>query len=222
MEGYRVIAVARSESTELHAAIESVRSNASGALAFRACDLSFVANLGHFIGTLRKEFGPIYGLVNNAGSGTSGLLSLMRDDQLEALVHLNMVSPLVLTKHVLRSMMTARAGRIVNMASIVAATGYSGLVAYSATKSGLLGFTRSLAREVGSLGITVNAVAPGFIDTQMTQELTGAARDRIIRRSALKRLATDEDIAGAVSYLLSDRARNITGTTLTVDAGSTA
>jgi 3-oxoacyl-[acyl-carrier protein] reductase len=141
---------------------------------------------------------------------------------MEALVRLNTLAPLLLTKYVLRSMMVAREGRIINIASIVAATGYSGLSAYSATKASLVGFTRSLAREVGSLGITVNAVAPGFIDTRMTHELEHGQREQIARRSALRRLADAADVAGAVDFLMSERARNITGTTLTVDAGNTA
>jgi 3-oxoacyl-[acyl-carrier protein] reductase len=127
-----------------------------------------------------------------------------------------------MTKYVLRSMMVEGAGRVINMASIVASTGYSGLAAYSATKAALLGFTRSLAREVGRLNITVNAIAPGFIDTEMTETLDAAQRQQIARRSALKRLAGADDIANAVLYLLSDSARNITGVTLTVDAGNTA
>jgi 3-oxoacyl-[acyl-carrier protein] reductase len=118
--------------------------------------------------------------------------------------------------------MVERAGRIINVASIVATTGYSGLAAYSATKAALLGFTRSLAREVGPLNITVNAIAPGFIATEMTHSLDEKQRDQIARRSALKRLAGADDVAGAVLYLMSDSARNITGTTLTVDAGNTA
>ncbi len=173
------------------------------------------------MGSLRKEFGAIYGLVNNAGVGTPSILSMMRDEQLEALVRLNTISPLLMTKYVLRSMMAERTGRIINMASIVANTGYSGLSAYSATKAALLGFTRSLAREVGPLDITVNAIAPGFIDTEMTRELGRKQREHIAQRSALRRLATHQDVAGAVSYLLSERARNITGVTLTVDAGNT-
>jgi 3-oxoacyl-[acyl-carrier protein] reductase len=129
---------------------------------------------------------------------------------------------MVLTKYILRSMMVERSGRIVNIASVVALTGYSGLSVYSATKSSLVGFTRSLAREVGQLGITVNAIAPGFIDTEMTSELTGTQRDQIARRSALRRLAEPEDVARSVEFLLGDGGRNITGTVITVDAGNTA
>src|SRR5271154_3351384 len=115
-------------------------------------------------------------------------------------------------------MMTQREGRIVNIASIVAFTGYSGLSVYSATKASMLGFTRSLAREVGQLGITVNALAPGFIATDMTQELGQGQLEQIMRRSALKRMADPIDVARSVEFLLGDGGRNITGTTLTIDA----
>jgi 3-oxoacyl-[acyl-carrier protein] reductase len=118
--------------------------------------------------------------------------------------------------------MVDKGGRIVNIASIVGFTGYRGLSVYSATKASLLGFTRSLAREVGGLGINVNAVAPGFITTEMTQSLDAKQRSQIARRSALHRLAEVDDVADAVEYLMSDKARNITGTVLTVDAGNTA
>src|SRR5262249_51487846 len=132
------------------------------------------------------------------------------------------LSPIVLTRHVVRSMMSERAGRIINMSSIVATTGYQSLSVYSATKASLIGFTRALAREVGQLGITVNAVAPGFTDTEMTRELDPKQREQIIRRSALRRLPEPADVAATVKFLLSEEARNITGTTLTVDAGNTA
>jgi 3-oxoacyl-[acyl-carrier protein] reductase len=146
----------------------------------------------------------------------------MRDNEVERLIRLNTVSPILLTKYVARSMMTGRGGRIVNIASIVASTGYSGLSVYSATKASLVGFTRSLARELGQLGITVNAIAPGFIDTAMTNELTEGQRETIARRSALKRMADAEDVAKSVEFLLGPAARNITGIVLTVDAGNTA
>jgi 3-oxoacyl-[acyl-carrier protein] reductase len=113
-------------------------------------------------------------------------------------------------------------GRVVNVSSIVGSTGYSGLSVYSATKASLIGFTRSLAREVGPLGITVNAVAPGFVDTEMTHEMNPSQRTQIARRSALHRLPDVADIAHAVDFLFSDKARNITGTVMTVDAGNTA
>jgi 3-oxoacyl-[acyl-carrier protein] reductase len=174
------------------------------------------------IKALRKEFGSFYGLVNNAGVGMGGLLATMRDEQIEQLVRLNTLSPVILTKYVVRLMMADGAGRIVNVSSIVSFTGYTGLSVYSATKSSLIGFTRSLAREVGKLGITVNAIAPGFVDTQMTGGLGGEQRARIMRRSALGRMVEVADVANAVEFLLADRARHITGTVITVDAGSTA
>jgi 3-oxoacyl-[acyl-carrier protein] reductase len=119
-------------------------------------------------------------------------------------------------------MMADGGGRIVNLASIVASTGYSGLSVYAATKASLIGFSRSLAREVGRAGINVNAVAPGFIATDMTHALKEEQRQQIERRSALRRLAEIDDVANAVEFLLSDKAKNITGTVLTVDAGNTA
>lgn len=220
--GYRVIGIARRETEEFRSAADALQGLGKGALQFRAFDLEDTRGIGDLVGQLRKEFGPLYGLVNNAGIGTPGVLAIMRDDDIERLVRLNTVSPLILTKYVVRSMLVERAGRIVNIASIVASTGYKGLSVYAATKAALIGFTRSLAREVGELGITVNAVAPGFVDTEMTRDLGEEARERIIRRSPLKRLAGTDDIAAAVCFLLSDAAKSITGTTLTVDAGNTA
>ncbi len=135
---------------------------------------------------------------------------------------LNVTVPVLMTKHVLKSMLASGQGRIVNISSIVGATGYSGLSAYSATKAALNGFTGALARELGPAGITVNAVAPGFIDTDMTHSLTAAERGKIERRSALRRMAEISDVANMVDYLMSEKARNITGTVMTVDAGNTA
>jgi 3-oxoacyl-[acyl-carrier protein] reductase len=123
---------------------------------------------------------------------------------------------------VVRSMMADGGGRIVNMASITAFTGYSGLSVYGATKASIIGFSRSVAREVGRMGVNVNSVAPGFIETEMTQGLKDEQRQQIERRSALKHLADIDDVANAVEFLLSDKAKNITGTVLTVDAGNTA
>jgi 3-oxoacyl-[acyl-carrier protein] reductase len=191
-------------------------------LHFRPFDLANISEIPVLVKGLRKDFGPIHGLVNNAALGTSGILANMHDAQIERLARVNILSPIIMTKYVVRSMMVDGGGRIVNIASVVSFTGYSGLSVYGATKASIVGFTRSLAREVGPLGINVNAVAPGFIDTDMTHGLSGQQREQIVRRSALHRLAEVEDIAHAVEYLLDDKARNITGMVLTVDAGSTA
>ena len=222
MAGYRVIAIARQHSEHLAALMRENGWGEQGIVNFRPFDLCDIPGIPAIVKSLRTDFGPIYGLVNNAGIGTSGLLARMHDAQIERLVRLNTVSPVILTKYVVRSMMADGAGRIVNISSIVSFTGYSGLCVYSATKASLVGFTRSLAREVGKLGITVNCVSPGFVTTEMTDELSDQQRAQITRRSALGRLAEVADIANAVEYLLSDKAANITGTAMTVDAGSTA
>ncbi len=216
--GFRVIAIARSESQ----ALRDARVACPDLLHFRPCDLLDLAALPELARSIRADFGPVYGLVNNAGIGTAAILSTMPDDAIERVIRMNVTSPLTLTKYLVRPMMTARAGRVVNVSSIVSSTGYSGLAAYGASKAALIGFTRSLARELGSLGITVNAVAPGFVDTEMTHDLDDKQRAQISRRSALRRLAGAEDVAAAVDFLLGDSAANITGTVMTVDAGSTA
>lgn len=220
--GWRVIALARHESEQLAAAMREADGGQSGVLHFKPFDLGDTREIPALVKGLEKEFGPIGGLVNNAALGTSGILATMRDSQIERLIHLNVVSPIVLTKYVVRSMMRGGGGRIVNVASIVSFTGYSGLSVYGATKASLVGFTRSLAREVGPLGINVNAIAPGFIDTEMTHGLEKKQRDQIVRRSALRRLAEVDDVADTVEFLFSEKARNITGTVITVDAGNTA
>jgi 3-oxoacyl-[acyl-carrier protein] reductase len=219
--GYRVVVVARQESEEIAAT-----SGMPTPLHFWRCDLDEFDAIPDLVKAIRKDVGPIYGLVNNAGIGTAGVLATMRVADIVRTVRLNTVSPMVMTKHVVRGMMAdggaGGGGRIVNISSIVSSTGFSGLSVYGATKASLVGFTKSLARELGPLGITVNAVAPGFIDTRMTDGLEGVQRAQIVRRSPLNRLAEAGDVAEAVTFLMSDAARNVTGTVLTVDAGSTA
>jgi 3-oxoacyl-[acyl-carrier protein] reductase len=220
--GYCVIAVARKNSKELTAAIGEAKRSKRGSLHFVAFDLGRIETIPEVVRTLRQEFGPFYGLVNNAAAGFDGVLATMHNSQIEELVRVNTLSPIVLSKYVVRSMMSERAGRIVNVGSIIGFTGYSGLSVYAATKASMLGFTRSLAREVGLLGITVNAVAPGFLDTEMTHGLAGEQRQKVMRRSALRRLASVDDVADTVEFLLGDKAQSITGTVMTVDAGATA
>ena len=220
--GYQVIAVARRKNKDLTAALAQAERESSGALHFVPFDLSEIKEIPKLVRSLRKEFGPLFGLVNNAALGFEGALAMMHNAKIEEQVRVNTLSPIVLTKYVVRGMMSAGAGRIVNVASIIGATGYSGLAAYAATKTSMLGFTRSLAREVGRLGITVNAVSPGFLATDMTSIFSDEQRQQIVRRTALRRFPEVDDVADAVEFLLSDKARNITGTVLTVDAGTTA
>jgi 3-oxoacyl-[acyl-carrier protein] reductase len=220
--GYRAIAVARKQNSELRAAMLEAEIANPGSLHFVPFDLAEIEGISNLVKTMRKDFGPIYGLVNNAGISFDGVLALMPVPQIEQLLRMNTLSPIVLTKYVVRTMMADGGGRIVNVASITAFTGYSGLSVYGATKASIIGFSRSLAREVGRMGVNVNSVAPGFVDTEMTKGLKDEQRQQIERRSALKRLADVDDVANAVEFLLSDKAKNITGTVLTVDAGNTA
>jgi 3-oxoacyl-[acyl-carrier protein] reductase len=221
--GYSVMALARKESPELRQSIDESASGGAGRIGFVAYDLAETEGMAVLVKQLRQDLGPVYGLVNNAGMSLDGTLALASATQIEQVVRLNVVSPILLSKYVLRTMMADGAGgRIINLASIVASTGYSGLSVYGATKASMVGFTRSLAREVGRAGVTVNAVAPGFVDTEMTKGLNEEHREQIARRSALRRLVEVDDVAAAVEYLLSDGARNVTGTVITVDAGNTA
>jgi len=216
--GYTTIALARTQGEALSTAIEE----ANSAIAFVPFDLTNLDAVPDLARELKARFGPIWGLVNNAGLGTDSLLSNMHLSQIEALIRLNVTAPIVLTKYIVRGMMTGGGGRIVNISSVIGSTGYSGLSVYGATKASMLGFTKSLAREVGRLGVTVNAVAPGFIDTEMTAGLGEDGRDQVMRRSALRRLAEVDDIAAMVEFLMGAGGKNITGAVMTVDAGNTA
>jgi 3-oxoacyl-[acyl-carrier protein] reductase len=222
LDGFNVVAVARHDTNALSAATAKLAESGPGALTFCPQDLSDVARIPTFVRDLRARFGPIYGLVNNAGLGVAGLLATMPDADVEALIRVNTLSPILLSKYVVRGMTAQGRGRVINISSIVASTGFNALSVYAATKASLIGFTKSLAREVGRVGITVNAIAPGFIDTEMTNALDVGDRERIIRRSALRRFAVPEDIAAVAAFLMGDEGRNITGAVMTVDAGSTA
>jgi 3-oxoacyl-[acyl-carrier protein] reductase len=219
-EGFCVTGVARKPSDAFAQAAAEV--SGAGALHFEPFDLTDVAAIPAFVREIKERRGSIFGLVNNAGVGASGLLANASNADIEALLRLNTLAPIVLTKYVARGMMAEGRGRIVNIASIVAATGYSGLAVYSASKAALVGFTRALAREVGRVGVTVNAIAPGFVDTELTRGLEAAQRERIVARSALRRLIEAEDVAAMAAMLMGDGGRNVTGSVLTVDAGATA
>ncbi len=166
-----------------------------------------------------KQFNAPGILVNNAGITRDNLLMRMKDDEWEDVVNTNLTGMYRVTKLCLRAMMKARYGRIINISSVVGLSGNAGQTNYSASKAGMIGFTRSLAREVGSRGITVNAVAPGFIETDMTNELSSEVRDSVLNQIALGRLGQADEIANAVDFLASDEAAYITGQTISVNGG---
>jgi 3-oxoacyl-[acyl-carrier protein] reductase len=220
---YRVVVIARSAGLSGFPPLdaETASANTSGPM-LAPFDLSRIDEIPGLVKRLRTSLGSIYAIVNNAGIGTSGTLALTHDSRIEELIRINLLSPIILTKYVVRRMMADGGGRVVNIASVTGISGASGLSAYGATKAGLIGFTRSLAREVGSLGINVNAIAPGFVETELTESLDDAQRQQIARRSALGRLTRADEVACAVEFLLGSQADGITGTVLTVDAGATA
>ncbi|MCB1785226.1 MAG: 3-oxoacyl-ACP reductase FabG [Chromatiaceae bacterium] len=170
-----------------------------------------------------KDIGERYGaitiLVNNAGITRDNLLMRMKTDEWDSVLDTNLTSIYRLSKACLRAMMKAKTGRIINIASVVGASGNAGQTNYSAAKAGMFGFTKSLAQEVGSRGITVNAVAPGFIDTDMTRELPDSQRDALLSAIPLGRLGRPEEIAAVVAFLASDAAAYVTGETIHVNGG---
>jgi len=171
------------------------------------------------IKAIKDEFGAISILVNNAGITRDNLLMMMKDDQWNDIIQTNLTSIFKLSKAVVRPMMKARKGRIINIASVVGLTGNPGQTNYSAAKAGILGFSKSLAREIGSRNITVNTVAPGFIDTDMTRELPEEQRDALTAQIPLNKLGDPQDIANAVAFLASPEAGYITGETINVNGG---
>jgi 3-oxoacyl-[acyl-carrier protein] reductase len=171
------------------------------------------------IKSITDEFGAVSILVNNAGITKDNLLMMMKEDQWNDIIDTNLTSVYRLSKAVIRNMMKKKKGRIINIASVVGLTGNPGQTNYSATKAGMLGFTKSLAQEIGSRNITVNCVAPGFIDTDMTRELPEEQREALIKQIPLNRLGDPADIAAAVVFLASPAAAYITGETINVNGG---
>jgi len=177
------------------------------------------ASIKDVIKAIKDDFGNISILVNNAGITRDNLMMMMKDDQWNDIIQTNLTSVFKMSKAVVRPMMKARGGRIINIASVVGLTGNPGQTNYSAAKAGILGFSKSLAREIGSRHITVNTVAPGFIDTDMTRELPEEQRETLVSQIPLKKLGDPQDIANAVLFLASPEASYITGETLNVNGG---
>lgn len=182
-------------------------------------DVSDDASVEAVLKAIGDEFGTVTVLVNNAGITRDNLLMRMKADEWDSVINTNLTSLYRVAKACLRPMMKAKTGRIINIASVVGASGNAGQTNYSAAKAGMVGFTKSLAQEVGSRGITVNAVAPGFIDTDMTKELPEAQREALLSAIPLARLGQPEEIASAVGFLASDAAAYITGETIHVNGG---
>jgi 3-oxoacyl-[acyl-carrier protein] reductase len=182
-------------------------------------DVRNAAAIDALVKDIETRHGAIGILVNNAGITRDNLLVRMKDDDWDAIMATNLTPAFKLAKAVLRGMMKARRGRIVQIGSVVGSSGNPGQTSYAAAKAGLAGFTKSLALEVGSRDITVNCVAPGFIDTEMTRALGEAQRAALLSRIPLGRLGSADDVANAVLFLVSPRASYITGTTLHVNGG---
>lgn len=216
--GYTVIGTARTLSTEFSELQAAYPDN----LYFEPFDLADLQEIKRFVQQIVTRYGRFYGLVNNAALGHDGVLATMHESQISELIKVNIEAPILLAKYISRGMLINQRGRIINISSIIATTGFNGLSVYAASKSALNGFTKSLSRELGKAGITVNCIAPGYMETRMTGNLQGEKLQSIVRRSPMKRLATPDDVALGVAYLMSRSADSITGTTLTIDAGSTA
>lgn len=216
-DGEVIVCTGRRPSTQLDALIAS-----NEAVRYAELDLADTASIHDRVTAWAREHGPIRALVNNAALAHDGVLATLHPTQIEEMLTVNLLGTILVTKTALRSMLIGRRGRIVNIASIVAHTGFRGLSVYAATKAGLVGFSRSLAREVGQAGVTVNVVAPGFLDTEMSAGLDEKERAKIERRSPLGRLASTSSVAAAVLYLLGPDAGDVTATELVVDAGNTA
>lgn len=216
-DGYYVVGIGRNETDGLKTVLDGAPESGR----FVRFDLEKIAEIPSLVKSITDKYGSLYGLVNNAGIGDDGLLATQHGQDIKRILTVNLEAAIVMSKYGCRSMLVKGEGRIVNITSIIASTGFSGLATYAASKAGLEGFSRSLSRELGRAGVTVNCVAPGYMETDMTQGLSDTKMDSIKRRAPLG-LARVEDAAGAVSYLLSRDASKITGSVITVDGGSTA
>ena len=214
-DGYLVIGSSRSNEGVEKITSEIKKSNGKGI----QMDVTDQKSIDDAVDSIKKDFGPIYGLINNAGITNDNLLMRMSDEQWSSVIDSNLNSLFRVTKSIVKDMMKARVGRIINIGSIVGMMGNAGQSNYSATKSGLLGFTKSLARELSSRNINVNSISPGFINTDMTKALSEDQIDALSKNIPLNRIAEPSEIASVVSFLLSDDSSYITGENINVNGG---
>jgi 3-oxoacyl-[acyl-carrier protein] reductase len=217
-DGFAVVVNYASSSAKADAVVSEIEAAGGSALAVQA-DVSDPDAVASMFRTVADEIGPVSVLVNNAGITDDGLVLRMTPKQWDNVVNTNLRSVFLCTKEALRPMLRAKSGRVINISSISGISGNAGQGNYAAAKAGIIGFTKSIAKEVGSRGITVNAVAPGFIQTDMTEALGEAVTEAVSEQVALGRLGMPEEVASAVGYLASDGATYITGQTIVVDGG---
>ncbi|MEN8041687.1 MAG: 3-oxoacyl-[acyl-carrier-protein] reductase [Actinomycetota bacterium] len=216
--GHAVAVNYASSAAKAEAVVDSIRTAGGIAIAVQA-DVSDAEAVAAMFATVADELGPVTVLVNNAGITDDGLLLRMTPDQWDNVVATNLRSVFLCTKTALRGMIRAKSGRIINVSSVSGISGNPGQGNYAASKAGIIGFTKSIAKEVGSRGITVNAIAPGFIATDMTEALGDSVTDAAADQIALGRLGLPEEVASVVGYLAGDGASYITGQTIVVDGG---
>lgn len=219
--GADVIITARTSIADAEAVAGAVAALGRQGIAL-TCDVSDTASVEALFERAKAEWGRVDILVNNAGITRDGLLLRMTDDAWDTVLDSNLKGTFLCTRAASKLMVKQKYGRIINITSVMGQVGNPGQANYSASKAGIIGFTRSVAGELGSRGITVNAVAPGFIETQMTDAIEGERRDSVVKEIPTGRLGTPEDIGAAVAFLASDAASYITGQTITVDGGMTA
>ena len=216
--GSRVAVVARDVAKAREAAA-SLGNGAGGTAQGYGCDVSDAQQVETTVAAVEKDFGRIDVLVNNAGTTRDNLLFRIGEEDWDTVLNTNLKGAFLVTKHAARGMIKRRWGRIINITSVVGISGNKGQANYTASKAGLIGFTKSVSKELASRNVLVNAVAPGFIDTELTRKITGGARETLLRAIPLGRLGEGADVAAAVVFLASEFASYITGQVLVVDGG---
>ncbi|NOU17188.1 MAG: SDR family oxidoreductase [Bacteroidales bacterium] len=216
-EGYCVATFSRKSTYELQQVINEYKDQ----IYWESVDVSNFSQLSQFLQTVKKRFGRVGYLINNAGVASEGLLTMMKKSNVTKVMQVNLEGTILLTQMCAKQMMVAGFGVIINISSVVGIRGYKGVTVYGATKAALDGLTRGLSKELGSMGIRVNSLAPGFMETDMTTVLTDKQKSRIKKNTPLGRMGTVEDVSSAVKFLFSDEASFITGHTLVVDGGIT-